>query len=120
MLSEYAVRFYRNGYNCSQCIIKAAESEYGIRPGSTTLNMLGAVNKGFGIGVMCSVHFACIAVFGALYSYEAVLKGKRLDFLVRFRNEFGSYNCSEILPRITSCERVIAVGCNILSEIIKK
>lgn len=120
MLSENAVRFYRNGYNCSKCIIKAAETEYGIKVGDTTLKMLGVVNNGFGIGAMCSVPIACVAVLGALYKDEAMLKRKRLDFLVRFRKEFGSYNCSEILPRISTCENVIAAGCDILSEIVKK
>lgn len=120
MLSENAVKYYRNGYNCSKCIIKAAEDEYGIRAGDTALRMMGAVNNGFGIGVMCSVPIACVAVLGALYKDEAVLKRKRLDFLVKFRKEFGGYNCSEILPRISTCEMVIAGGCNILSGIVGK
>lgn len=120
MLSENAVKYYRNGYNCSKCIIKAAEAEYGIKVGDTPLRMLGAVNNGFGIGIMCSVPIACVAVLGALYKDETALKRKRLDFLVRFRNEFGSYNCSEIMPRISTCEKVISGGCDILADIIRK
>ncbi len=119
MLSELAIEYYRQGYSCSRCIMKAAEDEYGINA-KDTLQALGGISNGLGIGAMCSVPITCVLVLGLLYTDENKIKQKRLEFLIRFKKDFKSFNCSEIQKQVDICDPVIKRGCDILAEIIEK
>lgn len=119
MLGERAIEFYRQGYSCSRCIMKAAESEYGISA-KDTMKALAGINNGLGIGAMCSIPITCILVLGLLYTDENTIKQKRLEFLIRFKNEFKAFNCSEIQKQVCVCDTVIKAGCDILAEIVEK
>lgn len=118
MLGERAVYYYKQGYSCSCCIMKAAEEKYGISA-SELYKALGGINNGLGIGSVCSVPITCIMILGMLYCDENILKQKRLEFLISFHSEFSSLNCSEIQKHISLCDEVILKGCNILEKVIK-
>jgi hypothetical protein len=77
------------------------------------------ISNGFGVGAMCSVPIACTMIIGLLYSNEADIKGKRLKFMLRFNKALGSFNCSSIQHSVKGCEQVIALGCDILSELLE-
>jgi hypothetical protein len=119
MLGEYALKYYNEGYSCSQCIIMAACRQYGIRVNSDNIcSATKGINNGFGVGAMCSVPITCVMVIGLYFNNEAVIKQKRLEFMLRFKEKFKSFNCSELQKRVYRCDEVIKSGCDILSELL--
>jgi hypothetical protein len=119
MLSDKAIRYYRNGYSCSQCIIMASCDTYSINADRSKLcSAVRGISNGFGVGAMCSVPITCAIIIGMLYTNEADVKSKRLEFMLRFNKALCSFNCSSIQHSVKSCEQVIALGCDILSELL--
>ena len=117
-LGSRAVYYYKCGYSCSRCIIKAAEEKYGISAADTH-RALNGINNGLGIGIICSIPIACIMVLGLMYDDESVVKRKRLELLMQFKDEFKAFNCCEIQKIIPDCEQVIKKGCDILENLIE-
>lgn len=116
MLGKKAIYYYKNGYNCSQCILKACEQEYGIVVSKNMLKMCTVVNNGFGIGNMCSVLIASIMVFGILFD-ESTAKELRLRLLNEFHDTHSSFNCSAIGKG--SCENIIIQIADITQRLIQ-
>lgn len=109
MMKNKALQFYRQGYNCSQCILKAAECKFNIPVSKQSLNCCAAINNGFGIGGMCSVLIAGVMVFGMLFD-EQTAKRLRLRLLDDFHSKFKGINCGHITKgrdEIDSCEDII-------------
>ena len=120
MLENKALYYYKKGYNCSQCVLKACESVYNIPISKQSLKLCSAVNTGFGIGNICSVLVAGIMVLGLLFSEEDS-KRLRIKFLNQFQETFGNLNCSYLRGSSTGgCEHVIGKTCNMLEKIIKE
>ena len=110
MLREKALYYYRNGFNCSQCLLKACESVYGIPISKQSMKLCGAVNNGFGIDNICSVLISGIMIFGLLFD-EITAKKLRLKLLTDFKSkhaincmslkkEFGNKSCDTLIGEI--------------------
>lgn len=117
MLGERAAEYYRQGFGCALCIIKAAEDEYKIE-GEVIEKALTGITGGFGIDAMCGVPIVCVMIIGLMCGDEIEVKGKRLRFLMGFRDKIGGFNCGEI-KREWECEEVIRTGCEILEKNIE-
>lgn len=117
-----ALKYYQKGYNCSQCILKACEQEYGLRLPEDCLNMCGAINTGFGVGGMCSVLIAGVMVFGLLFD-ETDAKRLRLKLLSEFRDKYPSMDCSVLRrerQRGINCEQLVCDIAELIEKIIKE
>lgn len=95
-MKEKAIEYYKKGYNCSQCILKAAEFKYKRPVPKQCFDMCRGVNTGFGIGGICSVLVAGIMIFGLFFEEETV-KRLRIKLLTEFRNHYGCLNCADLL-----------------------
>lgn len=112
MLSEKALYYYNNNYNCSQCILKAYCEHYNIS--SIPLNAFSAINNGFGIGSVCSVLISGIIALSIKFD-STTAKRKRMLLLNKFHNIYSDINCSKI--KKYGCENIIKDVCNILEEL---
>ena len=117
MLKEKALYYYRKGYNCSQCILKACESVYKIPISNQSMKLCSAVNNGFGIGSICSVLVSGIMIFGIMF-YEVTAKKMRIKLLTMFnskhsldcmslKKEFNDGNCENIVGEIAQLIELI-------------
>jgi hypothetical protein len=94
-LTDGAVSCYNNGYNCSQCVLKAAEPLYGIVLDKGSLNMCEGISNGFGVGGVCSVIVAGVMLYGILFDKDT-LKPARMALISECCERFGSLDCAVI------------------------
>lgn len=119
-MKEKAIQYYRQGYNCAQCILKAAEYRFHIPFSKQSLNACEGISSGFGIGGICSVLIAGVMIFGILFD-ETTVKELRLLLLDEFQKKFGSLNCGAIArPKEDgdNCFRVVGEGAEIIEGLI--
>jgi C_GCAxxG_C_C family probable redox protein len=121
-MKQLALKYYRNGYGCSQCIIKAADVKYNLSLSKSAYNMTGAMNTGFGIGGMCTVIIASVMVLGLLFD-EKTVKSLRLVFLDEFYQKYKTIDCHKLRQGRTGmkkCEEIISDAMEILEKLIDK
>lgn len=116
-----AVEFYKSGYNCSQCLLKAAKEKYDIKDMTDEqIVSCSAVNSGFGTGGICCVLVAAIMVFGMMFD-EDTAKRMRIRLLTEFQMTCGNINCGRMRGYSVGsegCSVVIDVIWNIMTKII--
>lgn len=112
MLRKNALYFYNMGYNCSQCLLKAAEKTYGIVLSKQALKMSVAISNGFGIESICSVLVAAVMIFGIMFDEETA-KRLRIKLFNEFYDKHKNVNCGKLKG-----ERGIDIGCdNVISSV---
>ena len=121
-MQDLAILFYKNGFNCSQCILKAAEKKFNISLSKETIRMCSAINNGFGVESICSVLVSCIMVLGLIFDAQTA-KALRIKFLNEFNLKYGSLNCPRLKAlnnknKNTNCEEIISGAASILEKII--
>ncbi|MBR1443936.1 MAG: C-GCAxxG-C-C family protein [Firmicutes bacterium] len=119
MLKKYALEYYREGYNCSQCILKAAEKVYKVKVTKEMIKMCSAVNMGFGTGGICSTIIGGIMVFGLVFD-ENTAKSMRLKLIVRFSEKYGCTECARLQKKVGGCEKLISDTADMIEMIIKE
>ncbi|MDR1067508.1 MAG: C-GCAxxG-C-C family protein [Clostridiales bacterium] len=120
-MKERSIYYYRNGYNCSQCVLKAVESKYGKPISKMTLTMLNGVNVGFGIGGVCSVLIAGVMAFGMFFDSDTV-KRLRLRLFDEFTSLYPNINCSALIKirgAEGKCEKLIGDIAGIIERLIE-
>ncbi|MGN1317490.1 MAG: C-GCAxxG-C-C family (seleno)protein [Lachnospirales bacterium] len=115
MLKNMAVRYYREGYNCSQSVLMAANEKYSLNLPHKCIKMCEGVSNGLGIGSVCSVLVACIMVISLMCEKE--VKMKRLEMIDKFDKVNGGINCGKI--RDNDCIKIIENSCDILEDLVK-
>ena len=113
MLKERIRTDCGNGDNCSQVILRAVAEEYGI---SLSEELFCACR---GINGMCSGIVAGVMALGLLCEEEE-LKLKRILFLLRVQNRFGSLDCCTLSALGADCSGVLEEIGGILQEVIEE
>lgn len=116
MLKDMALKYYRRGENCSQCVLRACNEKYGLSFSEDCFSMCGGIWGGFGVGSICSVLVACIMIIARMCPQDTARK--RIQMIDRFNSELGGINCGKI--RKGDCEKIIRASCDILEEIIEE
>lgn len=118
-MKEKAMKYFGQNYNCSQCILRAAEDEYGITISSDCYDMCKGINNGFGVGTTCSALIAGTMVLGILFD-ERTTTRLRLKLFMLFQNRYRTFDCCKIKKTQMdgNCKEVIRVVASILEEII--
>lgn len=143
--SEKAADYMRNGYNCSQSIMKAYAADAGL-PEGDMVKMASVLGGGIGrMGHVCGAVSAAAIILGmrfgstdntSLESKEnAYSKGR--DLIERFADENGSIMCRDILGYDISsqeelmrareaqvfmekCPKFVASAAKILEDLLSK
>jgi len=118
MLKKKAIYYYRKGFNCSQCLLKACECVYGIPVSNQSMKLCSALNNGFGIGNICSVIISAVMIFGLLFD-EITAKKLRLIFFEEFSKEYP-LDCMSLKKKFKgkNCENIIEKIADITENII--
>ena len=121
-MEEKSVHYFNNGYNCSQCILKAAEDIFNIAVPKQCLDMCNGVSTGFGINSICSVLMAGIMVFGLLFD-EVCVKRLRIKLLDAFKLEQGEISCQNLRKKHSTglkCDQVVYDAAKLIHKIINE
>jgi C_GCAxxG_C_C family probable redox protein len=118
-MKESAIKFYREGCNCSQCIIKAYDGKYGKNFDDGFYKAFNGVYNGFGVGEVCGVFIACVVVLSLEFS-EDEIAGKRMILCNEFYDKFGGINCSKLKNNCDSCEYIIGNAAEIVEKMINE
>ena len=115
-----ALHYYRQGYNCSQCILKAAEAVYKIPLTECNFDMCNGINTGLGIGSTCSVLVAGVMVFGALFDASEV-KRLRMKLFDACMERYHALDCYALQKesRSRGCESVVSEIAALIDGIIQ-
>ena len=104
---ELAKSYFMKGYNCSQAVVLAFADRTGLDE-HTSAKMASSFGGGFGrMREVCGTFSGMVLVLGLLYGYDAANEtetaNKKLHYArvqelaERFRAEFGSIICRELL-----------------------
>ena len=104
---ELAKSYFMKGYNCSQAVVLAFADRTGFDE-HTSAKMASSFGGGFGrMREVCGTFSGMVLVLGLLYGYDAANEtetaNKKLHYArvqalaERFRAEFGSIICRELL-----------------------
>lgn len=122
-MQQKALQYYHQGWNCSQCILKAAEQEYRIPVSKQSLALCNGINTGFGMGGFCALLIAGIMVFGLLFD-EATAKSLRLQFLMEVKDKYGSHNCCDLIKmrneNSNNCEALVSSIAEVIDKLVKQ
>lgn len=113
-MRKLAVGYYREGWPCGQCIIKAADVKYHLGLDGELLKAVSAAGNGFGYGGLCAAAAAVILLFGLIFD-ENTAKSLRIAFLESFREKYCSFNCCAIAG---DCESIVADAADIADRLI--
>lgn len=119
-MKNLAVEYHREGYNCSQCILKAVECKYRVNIPIEVLNSCSAVSNGFGYGGICSALVAGVMVFGILGG-EDNAKSMRIKMFTRFQEIHESFNCGQLVMekcQCRNCDTLISEIAEIIENIL--
>lgn len=113
MLKNLALKYLKNGYNCSQCILMACCEYYNLNLPKQCYEMCNGIYNGMGIGGMCSVLTACIMIISIMHPEDIACK--RMLMIDCFNEKNKGINCGKI--RQDDCETIISNACEILERI---
>ncbi len=120
MLKKKTLFFYNKGYNCSQCLLKAAEEVYGVIISKQGVDMCSAINTGFGIGGICSIIVSAVMLFGIMFDEESA-KRLRIKLLNEFYAQHKSLNCIKLKGEgVNGCTEVIGNTADIVEKLINE
>ena len=115
-MKDLALMYRMNGYDCGNCIIKAADTKYSLGLSKELIRGVSAASGGFGCGGLCAACAAVVILFSAIFD-EEMAKRLRIEFMQEFSYTFGTLNCCSIN---VSCEDVISFCAGTADEMIQK
>ena len=119
-MKEKALQYYRQGWNCAQCILKAAEAVYGLPVSRQCMNACAGVSTGFGVGGLCSVLIAGVMALGLLFD-EATVKRLRVRLFTAFHDKYTCTDCGALKAKRgdgAQCEAIVAEVASLVETIV--
>ena len=120
MLGKIAVDNYRQGYNCSKCMLKAYETTFNTTLPEQCISACSCVNSGFGFGGFCSSLIGSFMIFG-LHFDDTTAKRLRIKLINAFYDEFGSFDCAMLKSNSDAdsiCEDLIYFAGELVEKLI--
>lgn len=127
-MKNFVADYYKNGYNCCEAVIMAADKKYKLGVSKDVLYSANLINNGMGVGSLCSAIIGGVMVIGLVFGRQNTIQDSqlgqlRMQFLDCVNCELKSINCSQIcktpLAR-DNCIEVISIIAGILDKIISK
>lgn len=109
MLKDIAEKYYIQGYNCAESLIRAGNEYYNLNLDDKALKMTGAFGGGLQVGDICGALSGSACIISSKYietkAHEtADLKPLMLNFVRAFQSHFSSRLCCQIKAKFFSKE----------------
>ena len=128
MLSEVAEKYYAQGYNCAESIIRAGNEVYDLHLHDRDMVMTAAFGGGFHIGDVCGALSGAACVISARYiekkahDQKDVIRPLTQKLVIAFQKRMGSRLCAQIKPVFhkpeLKCRNTVAVAAQVLEEVL--
>ena len=117
MLSNRAEEFMKQGKNCCEAVVRAADTVWDLKLAPEAIEVTSLFKGGMGSGCTCGALVGMVMVSGILKNrYGHPLKDKlAADLTSRFRAEFGSTCCRVICKQRPLWEKIGRKGCIVLT-----
>lgn len=128
MLKEVAVKYYRQGYNCSESILRAGNEVYQLGLHDRDMIMSAAFGGGFQIGDVCGALCGAACVISSRYVETKAhdcedLRPLTQKLVIAFQKRMGSRQCAQIKPvfhtKELKCENTVAVSAEVLEDVLQ-
>ncbi|MGX8834509.1 C-GCAxxG-C-C family (seleno)protein [Amedibacillus sp. YH-ame6] len=129
MLKEVAIKYYKQGYNCSESILRAGNEVYDLGLHDKDMVMCAAFGAGFQIGDVCGALCGAACVISSRYVEMKAhdcedLRPLTQKLVIAFQKKLGSRVCTQIKPNFFTpemrCERTVATGAEVLESVIQE
>ena len=118
MLEDRVLYYYRNDYNCAQCMLMGARDEYGLPIECCCVDMCAGVYNGLVVESICSIVVGGVMVISLYFKNENTIKHKRMEFINNIYEKFNTINCGK-MPKQNGCDNIVYEGAKILRIVIE-
>lgn len=127
MLKDIAEKYYIQGYNCAESLIRAGNEYYNLNLDENALKMTGAFGGGFHVGDVCGALSGSACVISSKYietrAHETThLKPIMLNLVRAFQSHFSSRLCCQIKAKHYSqevhCLNTVKATAEILEQVL--
>lgn len=129
MLKEKAEAYYLQGYNCAECIIRAANDVYQLDLDEAALRMSAGFGAGMQVGDVCGALSGSICVISSRYVETkahdcTALRPLCQKMVIAFQKRFSSRQCAKIKPMFfskeTRCLNTVSTAAQVLEEVLQE
>lgn len=129
MLKERATKYYKQGYNCAETIVRAANDEYNLGLSEDAMRMCGGFGGGMGCGKACGALCGGIcAISSQLIETSAhetpELRKKCQKLVSAFNRILGDTECKNLMIRYKKpdigCLDTVLMGCEALESVMEE
>lgn len=127
MLKDIAEKYYIQGYNCAESLIRAGNDYYNLALDENALKMTGAFGGGLQVGDVCGALSGSACVISSKYietkAHDTTdLKPLMLNFVRAFQTHFASRLCCQIKAKFYSkevhCLNTVKATAEILEQVL--
>lgn len=124
MLKETAVRYYSEGYNCAESLIRAANEIWKLGLDEKACHLAGGLGGGLQIGDVCGALTGAVCALSCLIIETRAhdcpqLKPLTQKVVLAIQEQLGSRRCDEIKPRLHTAERRCSSVVEICAEVLE-
>lgn len=129
MLKDVAAKYYTQGYNCAESIIRAANEYYNLGLDEKACKMTAAFGGGMQVGDVCGALTGSACVISSKYvankAHDSADMHSVMVQMVRdFQQHFSSRVCREIKPKFFNrevhCQNTVTQAADVLEQVINK
>ncbi|WP_304152804.1 C-GCAxxG-C-C family (seleno)protein [Megamonas hypermegale] len=127
MLKDLAAKYYQQGYNCAETIIRAGNEYYNLRLDENAFRITGAFGGGLQVGDVCGALTGSACVVSAKYIETKAhdcpdLKPLMLKLVRAFQTRFSSRLCAQIKAKFHNkevrCLNTVTLAAEVLEQVI--
>lgn len=127
MLKDLAEKYYTQGYNCAESLVRAGNEYYHLGLDEKAFKMTGAFGGGLQVGDICGALSGSACVISSKYIETKAhdsedLKPLMLNFVRAFQTHFSSRVCSQIKAKFFSkevhCLNTVTQTAEILEQVL--
>ncbi len=127
MLKDLAEKYYQQGFNCAESIIRAGNEYYNLGLDDKALKMTAAFGGGMQVGDVCGALTGSACVVSSKYvennaHASSDIHPVMVQLVRAFQNKFSSRVCREIKPKFFSkdvhCQNTVTLAAEVLENVL--
>ena len=127
MLKDLAAKYYQQGYNCAETIIRAGNEYYNLELDENAFRITGAFGGGLQVGDVCGALTGAICAIASRYVETKAHDTPALapltkELVRRFQAQFHALRCAEIKPQCfqpaTRCLQTVHQAADLLEGLL--
>lgn len=127
MLKDVAEKYYKQGYNCAESIIRAGNEYYDLGLDEKACKMTAAFGGGMQVGDVCGALTGSACVVSSRYVENNAhscpdLHAIMLKLIRAFQEKFSSRLCREIKPKFfdreVHCQNTVTLAAEVLENVL--